>query len=306
METILPAFGIAVLLLLLADVFFTVFHPQGRGGPLTHRQNRLVWAFFRNVGPRAEGWLSLAAPTMAVLTIVLWVMLLVGGFALIIYPWIASFLVSPGSLRVHWVETIYYSGYTAATLGFGDVVPDHELLRLLAPLEAFLGFAILSASITYLSSVYREVVSMHTLATNITGHFEAGTATTLDRAGGNKTQAFARWADGVNTSLLRALQAHFHYPILHYFRPSDEERALPPQLDHLLALRRRVRGGDCSGFSALREDTSIRSLVGSVERYLKTVEDYFIPESFAVNEQTERMDETERAHHRLMRYMRYR
>ena len=303
---ILPAFGTAILLLLLADVFFTVFHPQGRGGPLTHRQNRLVWAFFRNVGPRAEGWLSFAAPTMAVLTIVLWVMLLVGGFALIIYPWIASFLVSPGSLRVRWVETIYYSGYTAATLGFGDVVPDHELLRLLAPLEAFLGFAILSASITYLSSVYREVVSMHTLATNIAGYFEAGTAATLDRASRDQAQAFARWVDGVNTSLLRALQAHFHYPILHYFRPSDEHRALPPQLDHLLALRWRVRAQDCSDFSALREDMPIRSLVGSVERYLKTVEDYFIPKSFAVNERTERMDDTERAHDRLMRYMCYR
>lgn len=305
-KVILPTLGIAILLLLFADVFLTVFHPQGRGGPLTHAQNRGVWASFRRIGRRSPLWLSFAAPAMAVLTILVWVTLLVGAFALIVYPWIGSFLVSPGSLRVHWVEALYYSGYTAATLGFGDVVPDHELLRLLAPVEAFLGFAILSASITYLLAVFRELVSMHTLAANIAGYFDAGTDATLQTASHEQTQGFARWADGVNTSLLHALQAHFQYPILHYFRPTNEERALPPQMDHLLELRRRVQAPDGSAATTLQDDLSVRSLVGSVERYLKTVEEYFIPKTFAVNERTERMEEPERAHDRLMRYMCYR
>jgi hypothetical protein len=129
---------------------------------------------------------------MAVLTVLVWVVLLVVAFALIYHPWINSFLVSPGSLRVHWLEALYYSGYTAATLGFGDLVPDHELLRLLAPLEAFLGFAVLSASITYLSSVFRELVSMHTLATNIAGYFGAGDDQTLELAADDRIQAFTR------------------------------------------------------------------------------------------------------------------
>lgn len=305
-EFILPLGGVAILFLVLADVFLTVFHPQGRGGPLTHWQNRSVWAFFRGVGRGSPKWLSLAAPIMAVLAVFVWVVLLVGAFALIQYPWINSFLVSPGSLRVHWVEALYYSGYTAATLGFGDLVPDHELLRLLAPVEAFLGFAILSASITYLLAVFRELVSMHTLATNIAGYFSAGTDQTLDIADRDQTLGFARWADGVNTSLLHALQAHFQYPILHYFRPTDEERALPPQLDRLLELRRRVHAPEGAAGAALASNLSVRSLAGSVERYLKTVEEYFIPPDFAVNERTEAMDDTERAHHRLMRYMCYR
>jgi hypothetical protein len=288
---ILPLLGGAILLLLLADVFLTVFHPQGRGGPLTHWQNRAVWTSFRRLGRRADSWLSFAAPAMAVLTVLVWVVLLVGAFALIVYPWIGSFLVSPGSLRVRWIEALYYSGYTAATLGFGDLVPDAEPLRLLAPIEAFLGFAILSASITYLSSVFRELVSMHTLAVNISGYFNAAAETTLESAGDSQRQAFARWAEGVNTSLLHALQAHFQYPILHYFRPTDEERALPPQLEHLLAVRRQLRGDDGAASAGLRDHPSVRSLVGSVERYLKTVEEYFIPEDFAVDQRTGAEDE---------------
>lgn len=83
--------GILVLLLLLVDAFGTVFHPQGRGGALHRVQNRAVWALFRAVGRRGDGtprdgWLALAGPTLAVLTLVVWVLLLVGGFALIYGP----------------------------------------------------------------------------------------------------------------------------------------------------------------------------------------------------------------------------
>lgn len=243
---------------------------------------------------------------MAVLTILVWIMLLVGAFALIVYPWMSSFLVSPGTLRVHWVEAFYYSGYTAATLGFGDLVPDHPVLRLLAPLEAFLGFAILSASITYLLAVFREIISMHTLAANISGYFDAGPEEAVALITAGQKEAFARWAEGVNRSLLGVLQAHFQYPILHYFRPTDGDRALPPQLRHLLSLRTSIRTGDHSDWDEFQDHVSIRSLVGSVERYLSTVEEYFIPKDLSGEKPVEFLDDTDRAHHRLMQYMCYR
>ncbi|CAN5255201.1 hypothetical protein BH24PSE2_BH24PSE2_07970 [soil metagenome] len=47
--------GIAVLALLFADVFLTVFHAQGHGGPLSRVQNRTIWALFRTAGARAAG-----------------------------------------------------------------------------------------------------------------------------------------------------------------------------------------------------------------------------------------------------------
>lgn len=174
----LPLVGVALLALLFADVFLTVFHAQGHGGPLNRSQNRAMWTLFSAVGVRADGaprakLLAFAAPVMAIAALASWVVLLVFAFALIYFPSVQTFLVSPGQIRTPWVEALYFSGYTAATLGLGDMVPESEGLRLLAVLESFSGFAILSASVTYLLAVYRELVTMQSLASNVAGYFRA-------------------------------------------------------------------------------------------------------------------------------------
>jgi hypothetical protein len=52
-------------------------------------------------------------------------------------------------MRSAWVEALYYSGYTGATLGFGDLVLELEAMRLRAPVQPFGG---------YLSDVSRHFV----------------------------------------------------------------------------------------------------------------------------------------------------
>lgn len=290
-------------------MFITVFHPQGRGGPLNQLQNRTVWALFRATGRRGsgtarEGWLALAGPLTSVLTLVIWVVLLVIGFALIHYPWIRDFLVSPGTLRVPWAETLYYSGYTAATLGFGDIVPNHGVLRLLAPLEAFLGFALLSTSVTYLSSVYRELIRMQTLAANIAGYFRVNDPRLLGREEPARYEALVRWGEHVSSELLYVLRAHQQYPILHYFYAAQRQQALPVQLGHLLALRQAVRDDELQAPAAtLADNPSFRALRGSVEDYLQEVDSHFVPKSFRSG--THDADKTERAHRALLEYMCY-
>lgn len=56
----------------------------------------------------------------------------------------------------------------------GDIVADGEVLRLLTALESFSGFALLSASVTYLLAVYRELIAVQSLASNVAGYFRAG------------------------------------------------------------------------------------------------------------------------------------
>lgn len=294
------------------DVFLTVFHAQGHGGPLTRAQNRVIWGLFRTVGVRADGaprerLLALAAPVMVVTTLTIWMVLLVVGFTLIYYPWVRTFLVSPGELRTPWAEALYYSGYTAATLGFGDMVPDQEALRLLAPLEALSGFALLSVSVTYLLSVYRELITMQSLASNVAGYFRAGEVHTLQFARAGGYGAMARWAEGVTSRLLEVLQAHFQYPILHYFRPSQRDRALPVQIDLLLGLRRMANGEDPARPTALLEHhPSFLALQDAVWEYLRTVEEVFVPHRFKQESPEEKgVEPLEFAHERLLEYMRY-
>lgn len=314
--------GALTLLLLAWDVFTTVFSAEGRGGPFNRRQNRAMWRISRALAHRRDGtirdrWLALAGPWMVLMTLGVWVLWLILGFALVYYPWMQSFLVSPGTLRTPALEALYYSGYTAATLGLGDLVADAPALRLLAPVEAFGGFLLLSASVTYFLAVYREVIRKQALAFTIAGYFGANEelvsgAVAPDAGGdgwtgaGNAPEALARWGESVSSGLAHVLLAHHQYPVLHFFRSPRCSRSLAVQLGHLIQLSRRVADGadDLPGLHALARHPSYRALQGMVERYLHEVERLFTPGDRGSAEPDDGSgDALERAHRRLLEHM---
>lgn len=298
--------GVALLLFLFIDVFLTVFHAQGHAGPLSRAQNRLVWKVFRTAGTRGnggprEGLLAMAAPAMIVTMLATWVLLLVAGFALIYLPLIETFLLSPGALRTPWLEALYYSAYTAATLGLGDMVADLESLRILTALEAFAGFALLSVSVTYMLAVYRELLAMKTLASEIAGYFRPGAEYVRRFARSEGRDAVARWTESVTSALMRVMQAHFQYPVLHYFRPQEPDSALPLQLTALRKLSAAGGNGE-PGEKDPTDHPSWRALQDATDVYLRTVEDVFIPTTF---EPRPAGSDQDRAHRRLLAYMVY-
>ena len=298
------AIGAAILLFLTVDVFLTVFHAQGHAGPLTRRHTRALWGLARRVGVRRHGpprdaLLGLAAPLMVVFTLAVWVLLLLTGFALIYLPYVQTFLFSPGSLRTPWWEALYYSGYTAATLGTGDLGADLPALRTLTVLEAFIGFALLSSAVTYMLAVYRELLAKRTLASNIAGYFRAGEARVREFMRADGRNEVARWTEGITTSLLHVMEAHFQYPVLHYYRSSDRDRALPLQLAPLL----RVFGNDGPQREPVESHPSLLAMGDAVRVYLATVEDVFVPRRFHAAVDTG--GGAERAHRRLLAYMAY-
>lgn len=277
MTVFFPLAGLAVLLLLGMDVFITVFHPAGHGGPLTRRQNGLVWALWRRVAPgerrRRDEWLALGGPALAVLTPIIWAVVLVAGFALIYYPSMERFLVSPGALRAHWLEALYYSGYAAATLGTGDVVPDVPALRLLTVFEAFSGFALLSASLSYIFAIYRENGRKTTLASELSLRDEAEGSGRVARIGAERDE----WLEDVARELLHVTGSHSQYPILHYFRPSDPNSSLTLQLGAL------VRMAESDGRSIGESADSTEApkpgevlVLGALNRYLEAADRRFV------------------------------
>lgn len=243
---------------------------------------------------------------MVVATVGVWVLLLVLGFALIYYPWMETFLVSPGSLRLSWVEAFYYSGYTAATLGFGDVVADSDAFRVLAPVQALGGFALLSVSVTYVLSVYRELIRKQALAARIDSYFGGNEPGTIGAGGTEGRESMARLSESISAELAEVLLAHHQYPILHYFRSDTPWRSLPLQLGRLLDLRRRVRTADDSQpIAALASHPSYVGLQNSLENYLQEVEGLFTPADGGRADGAESADTMDRAHRRLLRYLGY-
>jgi hypothetical protein len=293
--------GVGVLALLLADVLVTVMHPHGGGGVLSRTLQRRIWAGVRAVGARlpqrsADRWLVLGGPVIATLTPAFWFALLVVGFTLIYLPHIAGFLFLPGEPRGGWIEAIYYSGYTATTLGVGDVVADLPALRLLSIVQAFGGFALISVSITYILGVYREAGRASALAAEIALRFAGGRSPAEAAPAGESA-----WLDEAARTLLSVRRAHQQYPILHLFRPRERASALVVQLEHLLALRRSWQQGAAPPGAA----ESWRAAALATEEYVQWVSAHVPPQRFGGGPVGGDAADLDQSHRRLMAYLGY-
>lgn len=310
MRYLFPLLGAGLLALLVIDVFMTVFHASGRGGPLNRWQNGALWAGFLALGIRKDGsprsrMLGLAGPIMVITTLLVWMGLLVFGSALVYLPFMTTFLVSPGSLRSPWLEALYYSTYTAGTLGLGDVVANRGWLRLMTGVQALGGFALISVSITYLLSVYGQVTAMRTVANQISGYFAEGVAVTLRRVEEAGAESFARWAENLTGAFLTMLQAQFQYPVMNYFRPAERSRALPVQLGNLLEFRRMLEHErNSETLRSLAVHPSYLAMTRALDEYLSGIEHHFVPPGFLPDPQGAE-DGPERTRIRLSRYMGY-
>lgn len=302
--------GVAILLVLLADVFLTVLHAMGRGGPTTQRVNRAAWWGFRTLGAllsdrHRDRLLAFAGPTIVALALTQWLLLLIVGFAMIYLPWIDTFLASPGELGAEWVAALYYSGYSASTLGVGDLVTDSEALRLITIVEAVSGFILLTAGITYLLAVYAQLTARYALASFVAAFLRDGAAEmgrAVERSG---EEALTNWMNMVTPQLLVAMQAHHLYPVLHFFRPADPTRSLDVQMGRLIELWREVRtSAPGSRMGAVADHPAAAALFTALDRYLTEVDHTFLPISPA-DVPADRLDRVAAAHRRVIGHLGY-
>ncbi|PRY20135.1 potassium channel family protein [Pseudosporangium ferrugineum] len=246
------ALGVVWLVLLLTDVFGTVFVPRGGPGHVTGWVYRRAWAVWRRVAAVVPARyrrrvLGLGGPLLVPLTAALWIGQLVVAFTLIYLPLVGGLSLPIGSSgEVTWQTALYYSGYCATTLGIGDVYASTSALRLLAVGEAVIGFSLFSASTSYLFSVYGTLTTTTSLAREISrfigrdrGHDAVRFLVTLHEA--RAVEQFTGWLSQVTSTLQRVVQGQAHYPVLHYFHIPDDESALPVTLPDLLEILTLVR-----------------------------------------------------------------
>jgi hypothetical protein len=121
------AVGVALVVMALRDIFHTIWHPTGRGG-LSRRLMAAVW----HIGRRRRGMGALVGPLAMVVIVLAWVLLILLGWALVYWPHLSGgFLFGSGlgpSSRAGFLDAVYLSTVTLATLGFGDIVPAADWL----------------------------------------------------------------------------------------------------------------------------------------------------------------------------------
>jgi Ion channel len=229
--------GVALIGLVGRDAFDALFHAEGRG-TFSRQLTRAVWRVFRGKGTR-HGLFSIAGPVALVTVIATWAGLLVLGWALVFWPHMpGGFRFETGVKGPEFVNALNVSLVTLTTLGFGDITPTSDALRLILPLEALLGFGLLSASISWLVSIYPALSRRRSLAYEISllRTAEAEDDLALDALTPDATE---RLLAELTSRLIAVERDLVHFPITYYFSAEDRRFSLPVAAPYLLEVARR-------------------------------------------------------------------
>ena len=226
--------GVVIIGLILLDAFETAVLPRR-----VTRHFRLTAWFYRNTWvpwltlakriksqSRRESMLGYFGPLSQILLLGLWALGLILGFALLQYG--IGEHVHLGNEPITFWTLVYMSGETFFTLGMGDILPVTGIARVLAVLEAGMGFAFLGVVIGYLPTVYssfsRREIEISLLDARAGSPPSGGEL--LARFGTCPNQdvlddIFTGW----ETWAAEVLESHLSYPVLSFFRSQHNNQS---------------------------------------------------------------------------------
>lgn len=243
MDIVWTALGVALILVALRDIFDVLFHPLGRG--MVARKVVRAVAWLARKPPRGGTLGLLAGPLGYVAVVAAWASLLAVGWALVFLPQLpAGFNFDPSldpAEHTGFLDALYVSLVNLTSLGYGDISPAAPLLRVLGPVETMFGLGLLTASISWLISIYGAISRRDSLAHEV--HLAKETE---ERLGEKLVDADPALLEallaGFAEQLIRTRRDLIHFPITHYFRTEDEERALAGLLPFLSELADEAAG----------------------------------------------------------------
>ncbi|OAH10374.1 potassium channel family protein [Streptomyces jeddahensis] len=225
MKWLITLVGAVVVMTILRDVFHTLWHPTRHGG-LSRIIMTALWRLSSRFSARRRG-AGLAGPLGMVTVVATWAMCVALGWALIYWPHMPnafsfSAALEPGEHSGP-VDALYISLVTLATLGLGDIAPVAGWLRIVAPLEALVGFALLTATVSWVLGIYPALARRRALALRISHLRRTGSAERhLDSPAG------ATALDGLAGDVARICVDLSQYAESYYFHdgPGDTSLAL--------------------------------------------------------------------------------
>jgi hypothetical protein len=229
--------GVFVVLGTLRDVFHTLWHPSGRSG-LGRKVMAAVWRAGRpRRGHRRVS--VLAGPLSMVVVVLAWVVLIVLGWTLIYWPHLADgFYISrelQETARGGFLDALYLSMVTVATLGFGDIVPTEEWLRIAVPVQALLGFVLLTAAVTWVLQIYPALTRRRALAIRLSLLGRADAVRVLSE---EDVPMAANLLEDLAGELVQARVDLTQYAETYYFRDGDSSASLAATIGTAVGLAR--------------------------------------------------------------------
>ncbi|HSK82011.1 MAG TPA: potassium channel family protein [Rubrobacter sp.] len=227
--------GVVLIALVLRDIFQELFRPNAYGR-MSHLVKTNLWRAFRPLAKYERRLLSLAGSLSVISIIFVWVVVMVVGWAFVIWPYLPqAFLLSTGLAPPDnggIVSALYVSTVTLTTLGYGDITPTNNWFRILLPLEALAGFIVLTAAVTWVLSLYpvldRRRTLSHTVSLIRRSEAETGEA--------GKDEEDAQTLESLAFQLVSIDGDLNRFPVTYYFHEDNEHTALPAIMPELLRL----------------------------------------------------------------------
>jgi hypothetical protein len=167
-DVVLTVLGAAIVVYGLSDIFLTLVHPHARGR-LTRGIVAGIWRATSRGGRRVR---AASGPLAAISVVLAWAAIQAIGWAFIYLPHVPDgFSYSEGidpDLYADALEALYFSLVSLSTLGFGEVVPIDPFVRLLAPVQAVTGFALLTGGATWLLQLFPTLARRRSTALHLT------------------------------------------------------------------------------------------------------------------------------------------
>jgi hypothetical protein len=214
--------GAGLILLMIADVFHTLLYPHG-SGPVGRTIMRAFWHLSRKLRGRAS---SIAAPLAMAAVIGAWAALAAVGWALLYLPHLPDgFIYGDGVPHLaDFAEALYISLVALSTVGFGEIIAAHPLLRLVMAFQAVAGFGLLTATVSWILQTYPALSRRRALAHQLNLFREAagpaGIASLEPRHAAGLLESMAENVASVSIDLVS-----FHET--YYFSEVEQRGSLP-------------------------------------------------------------------------------
>ncbi|MFI9610095.1 potassium channel family protein [Streptomyces sp. NPDC052023] len=236
MKWLVSLVGAGLVMLTLRDLFHTLWHPTRHGG-LSRLVMTALWRLARRLRARRRV-VGLVGPLAMVTVVSMWAATVILGWAIVYWPHMpGAFTFSPGSKAAQepaLLDSLYLSLVTVATLGLGDIAPGEGWLRLVSPLEALVGFVLLTATVSWVLEIYPALTRRRVLAIRLALlRDSAPTPQQIDCTAG------ALLLDSLATEVVRVRIDFTQYAEAYYFHDGEDHSSLAATVGYAATLAQR-------------------------------------------------------------------
>lgn len=272
--------GAALIAVTLADIFMTVLYARSHMGIISDRVARLTWHTFEGLasrlGSRKGHFLSFMGPTVILLIVVVWLLLLTLGSALVIHPNLgADFKALHTATPTDFVTALFVGSHSLVIAFDSNIAPETSFGRLFLIFTSTAGLIVTTLTLTYILHVYTGLQARDTLGLEL--HLLA--AETDDAAEllaglgahGHLDSSFTKLGE-MGAQMVAIDESYHHYPVLFFFRFAEPYYSISSVALVALDTVSLVKSGlDDEEYRWLKESATLAQVRGAALRLLDTL-----------------------------------